>query len=249
MENPDSVPPVKKYQWVWIPVVFSFVLVITFVFSLRKPVQKNPSLAVTPTSTIIPKPSPTPPKRYSVTDNPAGENDLYETQEFYNPQTQWLTLSSTSIGLSFEYPVPAGIVKFSYAGHDREPPVPKGWWYNWSVIPIGSQYGSTPIASGISADLKPQRDLNITDFYQLPSPFSVHILKTYQTKYGTKAQIVDFPSTGYDEPTPTPGLGKPAAILADLPFKNLHFKGIAIILPEEVTSKNIQRIISSLIVY
>lgn len=173
-----------------------------------------------------------------------------ENQLFYNLQRQWLFFESKKLGISFDYPVPAGEITFYYVDYTDRETDPTGQSYGWKIkIDDGSQYGYTyDFAGGISENFKAGREGWFTDFYEIQKSDYKGAKKLFKTKYETDAIWKDSKFIGMGETEPNPNdFG--TLILVNLPIeKDPRFHGIAIYFRDPITEGDAQKVVESLTV-
>lgn len=188
--------------------------------------------------------------QYKLNASPIADTNLKEYATSYIESAGWVTLNSSLLDLSFEYPVPhAAIISFAYTdGEDRDTD-PSGQSYAWNLKnddKSSSEYRYTyGIAGGVSATFKAGRSGWFTDFYELAEGSRENAIAVFKTNYGTEALLLATPMLfGLSEPDPN---DKGTTIYANLPFKGFpEFKGIAIYVKNGLTEAEASRIVKSI---
>lgn len=191
----------------------------------------RPIISLSPTTTTVSKPPYEP---------------VCETKESYeikNDADQWLTLSSSLLGLSFETLIPEGEIDFIYKDCKERKVDPTGKLYRWYINTHTTRQNIFREGGAVSKDFGAGREMAITDFYQLEKSHYTKAIKIYKTKYNTDAILFrsDYRFGGSD--LLYPGL----TLAVNLPFKaGIPFRGLILYFPNGISETDAQRVVSSI---
>lgn len=170
--------------------------------------------------------------------------DTLETYAINNPKEQWLTLSSSLLGLSFEVLSPKGEIAFNYLDCKDRTTDPTGSSFVWHINTDSTKQDVFGEGGAISANFSAGREVTVTDFHQLNSSYYSNAIKTYKTKYNTDAVLLKS-NIRYGEYAEIlyPGF----ILAADLPYKSkAPFKGLLLYFPNGISEESIQRVVNSI---
>lgn len=184
----------------------------------------------------------TPISNGQATTNP-WQSAIKESSNTVVNKPRWVHLSSSLVGVEFDYPVPtAGTVIFELRDYGNNNFDPSGQIYNWSL----RNDSTVSIAGGVSASFKIGRSPEETDFYQLNSGNYNNAIKTFQTKYGGDAVLKKTPLPQFGNYTPSPNDNR-MTLYVNLPIKrDPRFHGLAIYFINGISEPDAERVVNSI---